>query len=248
MVKLKLQANFPELKFILSTLNRMIIQGNKVTIAVNHNFQTKFVSVKLQRCKTYSFVELKRDLLSFDDKTKKEFAELENKHIFLFETDDVGSYLGVSGYDSYLELPKFEVLGIPEVIIPELDSVSAKCQVNVSFPLRKKFDELFDFVKIFNLLLARDFYARMTVREVRHLELHFTDGIHDSRPSLTIGFGLHIPYRNSKEAATWDDEIYGKEACAFNRLLIKNENTVRKFYCIPPTVDSHGPRLEFKAL
>ena len=244
-MRLEMKAKFPEMKYIVSVLNRMVLQGNVVKVGIEATAKETYLCICLQRCRKYSFVHVVRTLESIDSETKTEISQIPDDSILLFDTDDDGTYVDITVYKTFRELPLFHLVGIPDVAIPELDrSDVSNLALNCQFVLRKGFYELGDLVKIFNSMLSKGFYACMKLRESKHLEISFFHNTNATRSILNIGFGLWIPYKNSKEFIQWDPNTYEQEILEYHRVMLTERTpVVGKFYYVPS-----GPSLEFRAI
>ena len=244
-MRLKLQHEFPELRYICSILNRMTIEGNVIRVKIEQALDTPYVRIEVQRCRKYSFVVIQRNLESVDAEIKSELSKISPDDVLLFDSNETGSYVDICAYESYSKLPRFNLPGIPDIMIPSLDKADDNSLVLKSiFILRKSFYELDYLAKVFNMLLERHAFARMTIKDKKHFELcFFVDA--DRRPSFHIGFGLWIPKRNSKQFSSWDPAFYENEVARFNRLLTGCDNHFTgKFYL----QEGIRPTLTFRAV
>ncbi len=247
MLQLELKNKFPELKFICPVLDRMILNGNKLTVNVSKRRNSYVLCITVHRCKSYSFVQIQRDLANFSDEAAETLAKIScNDSPVVLDSDYDGQYICLLNESE--KSSSFNT-DIPELSIPVLDSEVSNLSVNLHFPLRKQFNELDDLVKTFNLLMIRGCYGRMSIKSGNHLELHFTDGC-DHHPSLSIACGLKNI--TSRAYCEFDANQYGLQASKFNRLLMRRESVFQKFYFSQSKQDSAlnycGPSLEFRAI
>ena len=248
----ELKTAFPELEYIFPIINRLIIQGNKVKVSVHNirNSDTYYLRICLYRCKSYSFVKIKRDLKDVDSETLKTLAEISDADIPYFEAVDNGKNVLISLYPTFNSLPNIKMLTIPDVSIPSLDNLEEPLYLHFSFMLRKSFFELNDLTKIINILLSKNIYAgmRLKSKEVRkketgncvthvatHLELLFMYNVEDHRASISIGFGIvHSSFEYGENFAT-----------KFNYFFANSKNIHAKFYYYPQI--NNRPCMEFRA-
>ena len=248
----KLKAAFPELEYIFPIINRLTIQGNPVEVSVRRirNSYSYYLRICLSRCKKYSFVKIKRDLAEVDAETIATLAELTASDILYFEAIDGGKIVRVSIYQSYNALPNIVMPTIPEIDVPELDDLSENLDLNFSFNLRKKFDELEALTKVINILLLKNIYAGMRVKTeevpseagqnsvkqhvATHLEMLFMYNVEDHRASLSISFGVvSSSFVHSEHFAS-----------KFNYFFANSEDIHAKFYYYPSV--NNRPCMEFR--
>ena len=252
-IKFELKAAFPELEYIFPIMNRLIIQGNPVAVSVRkiRNSHSYYLRICVSRCKKYSFVKIKRDLAEVDAKTIETLSKHTASDILYFEAIDGGKIVRVSIYPSYNALPDIGMPTIPEFDIPELDNLSENLDLNFSFKLRKKFDELEDLTKVINILLLKNIYAGMRVKTeevtsessqnsvkqhvATHLEMLFMYNVEDHRASLSISFGVvSSSFVHSEHFAS-----------KFNYFFANREDIHAKFYYYPS--GNNQPCMEFRA-
>lgn len=228
-MNIRLKESCPELKFILSVFNGMILDGNKVTVCRESLPGSDWLRVRVHRCKKYAYVELMRAI--YPGEQTEFLRNLAGIH--LFRTDIDGTFIEIVPLDEWDEM--VDTLEVPDINIRCLDDAASGYNPMVTqLALRKPFPELEHFAKVCNLMLARGCYFRMTVRNVSHAEFYITDGEHDFRPTLALACGLK---RRSYSAD--DAEDFGKVAVSFNRLLSRRDTVYQKFYyrCSPPSLE-----------
>lgn len=249
----QLKTAFPELEYIFPIINRLTIQGNPVEVSVRQirNSDSYYLRICLSRCKKYSFVKIKRDLAEVDTETLSTLSKITVSDILYFEAIDAGKIIRVSIYPSYNALPNIGMPTIPEFDIPELDNLSENLDLNFSFKLRKKFDELEDLTKVINILLLKNIYAGMRVKTeevpseagqnsvkqhvATHLEMLFMYNVEDHRASLSISFGVvSSSFVHSEHFAS-----------KFNYFFANREDIHSKFYYYPSV--NNRPCMEFRA-
>ena len=234
MVRLQLATRCPSLRFVLPVLNQMIKSGNTASIDVIklwEDVQKSYVVLRVKRCKMYSYVNVIHDLASI---TPDEITYLRGLSTMYFYTDVYGSYIEIT------EDFRKNSMRIPEIFIESLDE-KEELQYNTQFTLRKNFDELGNLVKVFNLLLTRDFYPQCEISEGNHFKIRFRNE-QACRPVLDVGFGLYTACRNASENEKAMDII------KFNSIMARDNWSVGKFYYTPQTLANKRPSLEFRVI
>lgn len=250
----KLKAEFPELEYIFPIINRLTIQGNPVEVSVHQirNSDSYYLRICLSRCKKYSFVKIKRDLAEVNTETISILNKITASDILYFEAINGGKIVRVSIYSSYNALPNIVMPTIPEVCISELDDLSENLDLNFSFSLRKKFDELENLTKVINILLLKNIYSGIRVKTeeisissrvaqnqvkhhvATHLEMLFMYNVEDHRASLSISFGImSSSFVHSEHFAS-----------NFNYFFANRDNIHAKFYYYPCV--NNRPCMEFR--
>ena len=193
-IKFELKNNFPELNYICPILNRLIIQGNKHSVSIQHTKDVYFVRINVIK-PDKSFIKIKRDLCeaTVTEELYKRIAEICDYDIPVFSTDAIGSVICIDFYESYSKIPKLmDLKPLPiknKVDITSLEDMS----FYMSMELKNPYPELGQLTGIMNLILENIIYVGMRVKQKGNsklLEIHFMYNPSDKRASLTVGFDI----------------------------------------------------------
>lgn len=231
-IKFELKNNFPELNYICPILNRLIIQGSKHSVSIQHT-KADIYYVRINIIKPdKSFIKIKRDLreATVTEELYKRIAEICDCDIPVFSTNTNGSVICIDFYESYRKIPTLVDLK-PLTIKSQVDkSYHIVKSIHLTIGLKNSYPELEQLTGIMNLILRNNVYVGMRLKiENKTLEIHFMYNPMDKRSSLTVGFivtSMKIP--TITEFNRYFATSYGKFQSRFSTDVSK-EKTRLKF-------------------